>query len=94
MHIQRKFNEIDYRENKVNLLFFGNFFAMDFDTYSNYMLHIMSDKQSLYITMLRNIYEQGVVLAKKYRMLKVSYNVFMYGLVVSVIVFMISYQFF
>lgn len=91
---ERKFNESDYRENKVNLLFFGNFFAMDFDTYSNFMLHIMSDKQSLYITMLRNIYEQGIVLGKKYRMLKISYNVFMYGLVVSVIAFMISYKFF
>ena len=89
---KRKFSENDYRENKVNLLFFGNFFSMDFDTYSNFMLHIMGDKQSLYITMLRNIYEQGVVLAKKYRMLKISYNVFMYGLVISVIFFMITYK--
>lgn len=91
---ERTFNESDYLENKINLLFFGNFFAMDFDTYSKFMLHIMSDKQSLYITMLRNIYEQGKVLAKKYRMLKISYNVFMYGLVISVIAFMISYKFF
>lgn len=91
---ERKFNESDYRENKVNLLFFGNFFTMDFDTYCDFMLHIMSDKQSLYVTMLRNIYEQGVVLGKKYRMLKISYNVFMYGLVISVIAFMISYRFF
>lgn len=91
---KRKFNDDDFRQNKVNLLFFGNFFAMDFDKYSDFMLHIMSDKHSLYITMLRNLYEQGVVLGKKYRMLKISYNVFMYGLVISVITFLIVYKFF
>ncbi len=91
---ETKFNESDFRQNKVNLLFFGNFFTMDFDRYCDYMLNIMSDKQSLYITMLRNLYEQGIVLGKKYRMLKVAYNVFMYGLVVSVIVFLIAYKFF
>ncbi|MEO8109045.1 MAG: Pycsar system effector family protein [Ginsengibacter sp.] len=91
---ERKFSEGDYRDNKVNLLFFGNFFAMNFDTYCNFMLHVMSDKQSLYIIMLRNIYEQGIVLGKKYKMLKIAYNVFMYGLVVSVIAFMVSYMVF
>lgn len=63
---------------------------MDFDSYSNAMLNIMDDKHSLHITMLRNLYEQGAVLAKKYRMLKISYNVFMYGLVISVIFFLIA----
>ncbi len=91
---KRNFSESDFQENKVNLLFFGNFFSMDFDNYSNFMLHIMSDKQSLYISMLRNLYEQGVVLGKKYRMLKISYNVFMVGLVVSVIAFVIASKFY
>ncbi len=90
----RKFSESDFQENKVNLLFFGNFFSMDFDNYSNFMLHIMSDKQSLYISMLRNLYEQGIVLSKKYRMLKISYNVFMVGFVLSVIAFVIASKFF
>ena len=91
---KRKFSESDFQENKVNLLFFGNFFTMSFDTYSNFMLHIMSDKQYLYITMLRNLYEQGIVLAKKYSRLKTSYNVFMYGLILSVIAFFIASKFY
>ncbi len=90
----RKFSASDFGENKVNLLFFGNFFSMDFNNYSNFMLNIMKDKQSLYITMLRNLYEQGVVLAKKYRLLKISYNVFMFGLVLSVIAFFIASKFY
>ncbi len=91
---KRKFSENDFLQNKVNLLFFGNFFNMNFDEYSNFMLNIMGEKQSLYIAMLRNLYEQGVVLGKKYRMLKISYNVFMYGLVLSVIAFFIASKFF
>ncbi len=91
---KRNFTENDFQQNKVNLLFFGNFFTMDFEKYSNVMLHAMGDKQSLYIIMLRNLYEQGRVLAKKYRMLKISYNVFMFGLVLSVIVFFIVAKFF
>ncbi|MEO6638804.1 MAG: Pycsar system effector family protein [Ginsengibacter sp.] len=91
---KRQFTENDFQQNKVNLLFFGNFFTMHFDEYKDVMQHIMSDKQSLYIVMLRNLYEQGQVLAKKYRLLKISYNVFMYGLVLSVIVFFIVSKFF
>jgi hypothetical protein len=84
----------DIRNNKVNLLFFGNFFDMNFENYSNSMLYLMSDKQVLYITMLRNLYEQGLVLNRKYRMLKISYDVFMYGLIISVIVFFIASKYF
>lgn len=89
-----KFTESDFRNNKANLLFFGNFYSMPFDEYSNIMLDIMKDRQTLYLALLRNYYEQGVVLAKKYRMLKISYTVFMYGLVVSVITFYIVSTYF
>ena len=87
---KRNFTEEDVRENKVNMLFFGNFFTMDFNSYSNSMLSMMSEKNVLHLTLLRNIYEQGIVLARKYKMLKISYNVFMYGLILSVIIFFIA----
>jgi hypothetical protein len=63
---------------------------MDFDDYCTSMLHLMGDKQVLYVTMLRNLYEQGLVLSKKFKMLKISYSVFMYGLVISVLAFFIA----
>ena len=87
---KRKFTEADLKENKINMLFFGNFFTMDFNSYSTSMLRMMSEKNDLYLTFLRNLYEQGIVLAKKYRLLKISYNVFMYGLILSVIAFFIA----
>lgn len=67
---KRTFSEDDYKESKVNMLFFGNFFTMDFTTYSSIMLKLMSEKDDLYSVMLRNLYEQGFILAKKYRLLK------------------------
>lgn len=90
----RQFTEDDVKENKINMLFFGNFFTMDFERYSNTMLQMMSEKDNLYMSMLRNIYEQGIVLAHKYKMLKISYNVFMYGLIISVIAFFIASKYF
>ncbi|MBD0277669.1 MAG: HD domain-containing protein [Flavisolibacter sp.] len=84
------FTETEVAERKVNLLFFGNFYRMGFDEYSKAMLPIMDDKQLLYLSLLRDVYNQGVVLGKKYRMLKIAYTVFMYGLIISVIAFFIA----
>ena len=89
---KKYFSEADLKDNKINMLFFGNFFTMDFDNYRSTMLNLMSDQNDLYTTLLRNLYEQGIVLARKYRMLKISYNVFMYGLVFSVIAFFWAYK--
>lgn len=88
------FTQTDFKQNKVNLLFFGNFFKMGFDDYYKSMLQVMSDRQVLYLNLLRNLYEQGVVLGRKYKMLKVAYNIFMFGLILSVIAFLIASAFF
>lgn len=88
------FNLKDIDEKKVNLLFFGNFYRMNFDDYSSGMFRLIGDKRFLYSSLIRNIYEQGIVLGKKYRMLKVAYNVFMFGLVISVIAFMVAAKYF
>jgi len=88
------FKEEDLKEHKVNLLFFGNFFKMNFDKYSDSMLHVMEDKKVLYLNLLRNLHEQGIVLSKKYRRLKTAYDIFMYGLILSVIAFFIASAFF
>ena len=80
----------DVLARKVNLLFFGNFYKMNFDDYSKSMLQIIGDKNYLYLTFIRNLYDQGVVLGQKYKLLKIAYNVFMFGIVTSVIAFFIA----
>lgn len=84
-----KFNRDDLKNRNANLLFFGNFYRMHFDDYSDGMFQIMKDKTYLHTTLLRDIYHQGVVLGRKYRLLKMAYNVFMFGLIISVIAFFI-----
>ena len=84
------FNLDDLENKKVNLLFFGNFYRMNFEEYCEGMFKVMDDKYFLYLSLLRDVYQQGVILGKKYRMLKIAYNIFMYGLIVSVLAFFIA----
>ena len=84
--------EIDTR--KVNLLFFGNFYRMSFDEYDTGMKQMMNDRDFLYGSLTRDLYSQGIVLGKKYRLLRKGYSVFMYGIIISVIAFFVASVFF
>jgi predicted metal-dependent HD superfamily phosphohydrolase len=88
------FSQQDLDTRKVNLLFFGNFYRMSFDEYDAGMKQMMNDREFLYGTLTRDVYSQGVVLGKKYRLLRKGYNVFMYGIVASVIAFFVASVFF
>lgn len=84
--------EIDTR--KVNLLFFGNYYKMSFDEYDVGMREMMNDRDFLYGSLTRDLYSQGIVLGKKYSLLRKGYNVFMYGIVASVFAFIVAAVFF
>jgi len=84
------FTQEDLDEKKTNLLFFGNFYRMSLESYAEGMRKLMTDSDFLYGSLIRDVYSQGVVLGKKYKLLRVAYNIFMYGLVVSVIAFIIA----
>ncbi|HVG40951.1 MAG TPA: Pycsar system effector family protein [Chitinophagaceae bacterium] len=84
------FTPNELKDKSVNLLFFGNFYKMDFEHYNNGMFQVMDDRHFLYLTLLRDIYTQGIRLGEKYRMLTLAYNVFMYGLILSIIAFVIA----
>jgi hypothetical protein len=64
----------------VNLLFFGNFYKMSLEEYTYGMEKMMDDKDFLYGSLIKDVYAQGVVLGKKYRLLRIAYNIFMFGL--------------
>jgi predicted metal-dependent HD superfamily phosphohydrolase len=84
------FSKADLQQKKVNLLFFGNFYRMNLEEYAAGMLQMMDDKDFLYGSLIRDVYNQGIVLGRKYRWLRMSYNVFMYGLIASVLAFVIA----
>lgn len=79
----------EVREKKVNLLFFGNFHKMKLEDYREGMLEMMEDRDYLYGTLIKDVFSQGVVLGKKFKLLRLAYNIFMYGLIVSVLAFLI-----
>jgi len=88
------FTPQDIADKKVNLLFFGNFYRMNYEEYSDAMQYMMSDREFLYGNLTRDVYSQGVVLGRKYRLLRAGYNVFMFGVIVSVIAYSIAVIFF
>ncbi|PZR25256.1 MAG: phosphohydrolase [Citrobacter freundii] len=88
------FTQQQIDEKKVNLLFFGNFYRMSYEEYDKGMKEMMNDRDFLYGSLTRDVYSQGVVLGRKYRLLRAGYNVFMYGIVISVLAFMIAVVFF
>jgi hypothetical protein len=63
---------------------------MHLEEYTSGMLKVMADKDFLYGTLIRDVYSQGVVLGRKYRLLRTAYNVFMFGLIISVLAFIIA----
>jgi predicted metal-dependent HD superfamily phosphohydrolase len=78
------FTPKDIETKKTNLLFFGNFFKMSLDDYSDGMQKVMKDRDFLYSTLIKDVYSQGVVLGKKYHLLRKAYNIFMFGLSLSI----------
>ncbi|UII22776.1 Pycsar system effector family protein [Fulvivirga ligni] len=88
------FTREDIEQRKTNLLFFGNFHGMELDNYMWGMKEMMNDSDFLYGSMIKDIYFLGIVLGKKYKMLRKSYNVFMFGFSTAVIAFIIALVFF
>ena len=82
----------DVRSNRSNILFFGNFNKLNREDYVTGMEELMSDSERLYDTMARDLYGLGSVLSEKYRLIRIAYNVFMIGLVLSVSSFILVYM--
>ena len=75
---------------RVNLLFFGNFSKLSLDDFQHGMTEIMSQRDALYTNMVTDIYYLGDVLTKKYRLLRLSYTIFMVGLILTALSFGIA----
>jgi hypothetical protein len=63
---------------------------MDLGTFEWGMKEMMKDREYLYGSMIKDFYFLGQVLGKKYLYLRICYNIFMYGIILSVIAFAIA----
>lgn len=80
----------DIKQKKTNLLFFGNFYKATYDQYNTAMREMMLDTDYLYGSLIKDIYYLGVVLGRKYKLIRLAYNIFMIGIIVSVLAFAIA----
>jgi hypothetical protein len=87
------FTHQDIVEKKTNLLFFGNFHKASFEEYNTAMRNMMVDTDYLYGSLIKDIYHLGTVLGRKYKLIRLAYNIFMIGIVVSVIAFALAVSF-
>lgn len=80
-----------YELSKKNssILFFGNYTQLQLTEFVQRLNDLKYHKEELYDNMSVDIYYLGVVLVKKYRLLSWSYNIFMSGLVLCGLSFLV-----
>ena len=78
------FTKEQVEKKTVNLLFFGSYYKMDLKDYEYGIRQMMDDSEFLYGSIIKDIFWQGKILGRKFRLLRISYDIFMYGLAVSV----------
>jgi predicted metal-dependent HD superfamily phosphohydrolase len=76
---------------KSNLFFFGNYYNMTFDEYEEGMNATVADDDILDTTIMRDLFFLGKTLGNKYKYLRKCYTIFMYGIIASVITFVIVF---
>jgi len=77
---------------RLNVLFFGSFEQLSEDEFLERVLGELKSEEGFMTIMLRDLYQNGVVLArKKYRLLGYAYRIFLVGLCLSFITFVASY---
>jgi hypothetical protein len=77
---------------EANILFFGVYADLGEEEFTARVLSALVDDETIYRAMLRDMHQNGVVLArKKYRLLGYAYRAFLAGLVLTVAVFMAEY---
>lgn len=86
------FTRQDIEDKKVNLLFFGNFYKMPLDEYQWAVNELMKDRDYLYNSMIKDLYYLGLVLNRKYKLLRITYTVFMIGIICSVFAFVWAFK--
>ena len=77
----------------TDLLFFGAYTKLNADDYRQSVKKLLINDELLYNSLIDNIYAQGRVLARKYRLLKFTYQFFMIGFSIVVVSYVLALLF-
>lgn len=89
-----EFTKEDVKNKKVNLLFFGNFHKMKLDDYQWAINELIKDKEYIYSSLTKDLYFLGLVLNRKYKILRWTYTIFIIGIIVSVFAYAMAFKFY
>jgi hypothetical protein len=78
---------------KKSFLFFENIHIMHLDEYIDTMENLIKSSKDVYENMIIDIYNQSKVLHMKYRLLRASYIILTYGLIFSILLFLVLWLF-
>jgi HD superfamily phosphodiesterase len=85
-----EFTKEDVINKNVNLTFFGNFHKMKLEEFEWAISELLKDKDYVYNSLTKDLYFLGKVLERKYRILRITYTIFMTGIIISVIAFAVA----
>ncbi|MFN8255500.1 MAG: DUF5706 domain-containing protein [Bacteroidales bacterium] len=88
------FNMDDFYNKKVSLIFYGNFFKMKYEDYERAVMDMLKDQDLLLSNLNRDQYTLGKILGRKFKLVNISYTIFLSGFVISVITFLVTLYYF
>ncbi|MDF1546667.1 MAG: DUF5706 domain-containing protein [Bacteroidales bacterium] len=88
------FSMDDFHNKKVNLIFYGNFYKMDYDDYETAIREMLADQDLLLSNLTSDQYTLGKILGRKFKLINFSFTVFLVGFVISSLAFAITLFFF
>lgn len=86
-----EFTKEDVANKSVNLTFFGNFHRMELEQYEWAIEELLKDRNYVYKSLTKDLYFLGKVLDRKYRILRLTYTIFVAGTIISLIAFAIFF---
>lgn len=89
----KKAEELEELE-KIDLMSFDDFYHMDIKEYESHVMKVMEDGNRLYPSIIADIHDLGLILARKYKLIRISFFVFLYGIIFSIMLFGVCHGFF
>ena len=82
--------EPDRTSDTVNWFFFGDFCHYPLDVFQKNVSKLIRSDRKLYAAMARDLYWMGVALGRKFRLLRLCYDVFYYGMLCTLAVYVFT----
>ncbi len=86
-----KVTKKDFFTGKANILFFGHFINLKEDDYLKVVGKIMKNRELTYRHIAQHTHGLGIGLVRKFKLLRLAYNIFIAGLATSIALFFVIY---